>query len=125
MTDSPKVEKLRVGLISLGCAKNLVDAELMLGALLKDGIEITNEPARADAVIVVGTSAVVYPAAAIPLTAKRNGARIIEFNVEETELTRHITDVFIQGKAGTTLKEFIRHITHYLTLINSDAKKTN
>jgi ribosomal protein S12 methylthiotransferase len=43
---------LRVGLISLGCAKNLVDAEIMLGALLKDGVEITNDPASADAVIV-------------------------------------------------------------------------
>jgi len=43
---------LRVGLISLGCAKNLVDAEIMLGALLKDGVEITNDAAQADAVIV-------------------------------------------------------------------------
>ena len=43
---------LRVGLISLGCAKNLVDAEIMLGSLLKSGIEITNDPAGADAVIV-------------------------------------------------------------------------
>jgi len=43
---------LRVGLISLGCAKNLVDAEIMLGALLKSGVEITNDPASADAVIV-------------------------------------------------------------------------
>lgn len=39
-------------MISLGCAKNLVDAEIMLGALLKDGVEITNDPAQADAVIV-------------------------------------------------------------------------
>ena len=43
---------LRVGLISLGCAKNLVDAEIMLGALLRDGVEITNDPAQADAIIV-------------------------------------------------------------------------
>jgi ribosomal protein S12 methylthiotransferase len=43
---------LRVGLISLGCAKNLVDAEIMLGALLKSGVEITNDPAQADAIIV-------------------------------------------------------------------------
>ena len=43
---------MRVGLISLGCAKNLVDAEIMLGALLKSGVEITNDPASADAVIV-------------------------------------------------------------------------
>lgn len=43
---------LRVGMISLGCAKNLVDAEIMLGALLKDGVEITNETSQADVVIV-------------------------------------------------------------------------
>jgi len=49
-----KVEKqpLRVGLISLGCAKNLVDAEIMLGTLLKDGVEITNDAEQADVVIV-------------------------------------------------------------------------
>ena len=41
-----------MGLISLGCAKNLVDAEIMLGALLQHGVEITNDPAQADAVIV-------------------------------------------------------------------------
>tara|TARA_B100001971_G_scaffold204269_1_gene220244 strand:+ start:1006 stop:2523 length:1518 start_codon:yes stop_codon:yes gene_type:complete len=39
-------------MISLGCAKNLVDAELMLGSLMADGLEITNEPAQADALIV-------------------------------------------------------------------------
>jgi ribosomal protein S12 methylthiotransferase len=43
---------LRVGLISLGCAKNLVDAEIMLGSLLKSGVEITNDAAQADAIIV-------------------------------------------------------------------------
>ena len=42
----------RVGLISLGCAKNLVDAEIMLGSLLKQGVEIVNDPAQADALIV-------------------------------------------------------------------------
>ena len=39
-------------MISLGCAKNLVDAEIMLGSLLKSGVEITNDAAQADAVIV-------------------------------------------------------------------------
>src|SRR5882724_6941414 len=43
---------VRVGMISLGCAKNLVDAEIMLGSLLKDGVEITNDPAQADCMIV-------------------------------------------------------------------------
>jgi ribosomal protein S12 methylthiotransferase len=43
---------LKVGMISLGCAKNLVDAEIMLGSLIKDGVEITNDPAQADVLIV-------------------------------------------------------------------------
>ena len=53
MTKTKITERpLRVGLISLGCAKNLVDAEIMLGSLLKDGVEITNHAAKADVVIV-------------------------------------------------------------------------
>jgi ribosomal protein S12 methylthiotransferase len=43
---------VRVGMISLGCAKNLVDAEVMIGTLLKDGVEITNDTAQADVLIV-------------------------------------------------------------------------
>src|SRR3984885_11288382 len=53
MKSSDKVERpVRVGLISLGCAKNLVDAEIMLGSLMKGGVEITNDAAQADVVIV-------------------------------------------------------------------------
>src|ERR1051326_9389609 len=47
-----KKRPVLVVLISLGCAKNLVDAEVMLGTLLKDGVEITNDAAQADVVIV-------------------------------------------------------------------------
>lgn len=65
---------------------------------------------RADVVLVVGTSAVVYPAASIPLIAKQNGAAIIEFNVEETDLTLSATDVFILGMCGTTLPELVRQV---------------
>jgi ribosomal protein S12 methylthiotransferase len=53
MSENPaKKSSLRVGLISLGCAKNLVDAEIMLGSLLKGGIEVTNDAAEADVMIV-------------------------------------------------------------------------
>jgi ribosomal protein S12 methylthiotransferase len=52
MKEKSEAHPLRVGLISLGCAKNLVDAEIMLGTLLKDGVEITNDAAQADVVIV-------------------------------------------------------------------------
>ena len=49
---SEKTRPVRVGLISLGCAKNLVDAEIMLGSLIKAGLHITNEAASADVLIV-------------------------------------------------------------------------
>ena len=46
----------KVGMISLGCAKNLVDAEIMLGSVLKRGMEITSSADDAD-VLVVNTCA--------------------------------------------------------------------
>jgi ribosomal protein S12 methylthiotransferase len=48
--------KPKVGMISLGCAKNLVDAEIMLGSVLQRGMEITSCPEDAD-VLVVNTCA--------------------------------------------------------------------
>src|SRR5437868_12465378 len=42
----------KVGMISLGCAKNLVDAEIMLGSVLKRGMEITSRAEDADVLIV-------------------------------------------------------------------------
>ncbi len=44
--------KRRIGMISLGCAKNLVDSEIMLGELARRGHDITPEMDRADTVIV-------------------------------------------------------------------------
>jgi ribosomal protein S12 methylthiotransferase len=46
----------KVGMISLGCAKNLVDAEIMLGSVLQSGMQITADAEEAD-VLVVNTCA--------------------------------------------------------------------
>ena len=43
---------MKLGLISLGCPKNLVDSEVMLGIIEKYGIEITNDPEAAEIIIV-------------------------------------------------------------------------
>src|SRR5438128_6896579 len=48
--------KPKVGMISLGCAKNLVDAEIMLGSVLAHGMEITSSADDVD-VLVVNTCA--------------------------------------------------------------------
>jgi ribosomal protein S12 methylthiotransferase len=53
---TPFPRKPKVGMISLGCAKNLVDAEIMLGSVLKHGMEITSRADDAD-VLVVNTCA--------------------------------------------------------------------
>jgi len=46
------VIKAKVSMVSLGCPKNLVDAEVMLGYLGKDGYEITTDEHQADIIIV-------------------------------------------------------------------------
>ena len=47
MRNSPKI-----GLVSLGCAKNLVDAQRLTSVLIAMGYEIENEYSKCDAVIV-------------------------------------------------------------------------
>ncbi len=51
----------KVGMVSLGCPKNLVDSEVMLGVLAERGFELTPDAAQAD-VIVVNTCAFIDPA---------------------------------------------------------------
>lgn len=62
---------------------------------------------RCDLMLIIGTSAQVYPAAALPHTAKRRGAVIIECNLEPTDFTASITDHFLQGPCGQTLPKLL------------------
>src|SRR5438093_4857381 len=52
---------LKIGLVSLGCPKNLVDSEVMLGLAQQAGHELTNDAAGAD-VLVVNTCAFINSA---------------------------------------------------------------
>ncbi len=52
MSDSASIRRPRVGMISLGCPKNLVDSEVMLGELARRGYEVVNELDQADTVVV-------------------------------------------------------------------------
>ncbi len=61
------------------------------------------EAERADVFIVVGTSAVVYPAAYLPVVAKERGAFLIEVNPEDTPISE-IADVVIREKASVGMK---------------------
>jgi len=59
-----------------------------------------------DAMIVVGTSAMVRPAASLPLIAKHNGAFVVEINVELTPISVLI-DASLAGRAGEVLPELV------------------
>jgi len=61
----------------------------------------------AQALLIIGTSAVVSPVNTIPSIAKRNGAKIIEVNKERTHLTDSIADVFLQGNAGEIMPQLV------------------
>jgi NAD-dependent deacetylase len=60
----------------------------------------------ADVFFSVGTSAVVYPAASLPLLAKQRGALLVEINPEPTPMTERV-DEFLQGQSGTILPELV------------------
>ncbi len=55
-----------------------------------------------DLMLVVGTSAVVHPAASLPAIAKRGGARLIELNLERTPLSPYADEVIL-GPAAEEL----------------------
>jgi NAD-dependent deacetylase len=66
-------------------------------------LESRNLASFSDVFMVIGTSAVVQPAADLPFTAKENGAFVIELNSVETGLSNYITGSFIKGPAEETL----------------------
>ncbi|MET0917075.1 MAG: hypothetical protein ABWY07_01425 [Burkholderiales bacterium] len=62
---------------------------------------------QCDLLLVVGTSAEVYPAAALPETARAAGACVLEVNVDATLLTPR-ADPVLRGAAGTVLPALVR-----------------
>ncbi|MGZ3559881.1 MAG: NAD-dependent protein deacylase [Thermodesulfobacteriota bacterium] len=92
-------------------------------SLLKPDVVFFGEPIPWDAqtmsfkeskscsmVLVIGTSALVYPAASIPITAKERGATVIEINMERTPLTDQISDYLIPGSAGEIIPAILGEV---------------
>jgi len=63
-----------------------------------------------DMMLVVGTSAVVQPAALMPVIAKEGGAKVVEINPERTPLTDEISDYLIMGGAGEVMNQIIEKL---------------
>ena len=68
-----------------------------------DALEQAFEVSRScDLMLVVGTSAVVQPAASMPLLAKQAGAKVVEVNPDATPITPFV-DLHLEGKAAEIL----------------------
>jgi len=63
--------------------------------------------AGCDLMLVIGTSALVQPAAYLPVIAREASARVIEINAEATPLTASVSDYLIQGKAEAMLDQIL------------------
>lgn len=72
-------------------------------------VESEKATISSDMFFVVGTSAVVYPAAGLVYTAKRAGSFIVEVNIEETEVSS-IADASFFGEAGKVLPAILEKV---------------
>ncbi len=81
---------------------------VLFGEMLPPGAFETAEEAagQCELFVCIGTSALVFPAAALPSIAKQSGAFCLEINPEETPLT-HFFDASLRGKAGEILPELL------------------
>jgi NAD-dependent deacetylase len=77
--------------------------ETLPEAVLTDAWEAST---HADVFLSIGTSAVVYPAAELPIVAKRAGAYVAEINVEHSAIA-HGLDAVLLGPAGEVLPELV------------------
>ena len=107
-----------------GCQKRIHNTEIPLvelpprcecGALLRPNVVWFGEAldagvlrtalqtaAQAQVFLVIGTSALVQPAASLPFVAQEQGARVIEINPQPTTLSTH-ADLHLAGPAGEWL----------------------
>ena len=63
-----------------------------------------------DVMMVIGTSMAVYPASQLPIIALRNGADIIEINVEPTPISSLSNVASIKGEAGKVLPKIVEAV---------------
>jgi NAD-dependent deacetylase len=75
--------------------------------LPQDALERAEDAAqRCDVLLVIGTAAEVYPAAALPATARRCGATVVEINTQPTAIS-HDADHVLRGPGGGVLPALV------------------
>jgi NAD-dependent deacetylase len=92
------------------CAGVLKPDFVFFGEMIpEDALERSWEEAlHADVWLVIGSTGEVQPASLLPGEAKRNGATIIEVNVQPSNYTYSVTDIFLQGKATEVMTALLQ-----------------
>ncbi len=91
------------------CGGKIRPDVVWFGEMLDAGVinRAFDESARADLFLLVGTSAIVYPAAQLPVEAKHAGATLVEINPEETPLT-FMADFHVGEPSGQFLPRLLQ-----------------
>lgn len=74
---------------------------------------------RDDVMIIVGTSAQVYPAASLPELAGERGATLIDVNVQRTNSTALKNYEYLSGTAATTLPVLVERVKQLMKTANN------
>ena len=69
------------------------------------------ETSNADVWLLIGTTGEIFPAASLPIEAKFKGKKIIEINIQPSNYTHQITDIFLQGSAVETTQSLLKQLT--------------
>lgn len=111
------------GLPRCGCGGMIRPDVVWFGEMLpQEVLQAAFEAAEtAEVFFSVGTSAVVQPAASLPLVAARRGAFLVEINLEPTPLTP-VADVFLQGKSGDILPRLLEQFESRSKAASRDEK---
>src|SRR5436309_2133329 len=118
----PSDRRPRVGLISLGCPKNLVDSEIMLGELARRGYDVVGDLDAADTVL-VNTCAFIEEAQQL------EAAGITELNLIAQDTTRYGEDLgmrrhglvrLVEALLAATSIPWIRFLYAYPTTLDED-----
>lgn len=90
------------------CGTKLRPDVVLFGEMLPVGAfeKAASKAAECDLFLIVGTSALVYPAAGLAEIAKSNGAYLIEVNPEETPMSDYCEES-LRGKAGEILPQLL------------------
>lgn len=80
--------------------------ELLPATIIDEAFQMAEQ---AEVFLSVGTSALVHPAASLPLMARRNGATLVEINPDRTPLT-DLADFHFSAKSGELLPELVNHL---------------